>query len=106
MGYGPLVPFLSHKYNRDENDYALFMMVGSLFYVLGSIILKSIEKKISYHKGIICGYLVLGVVSLCFGFVDNFYVQALLYGLTFFGEAFVEVFSNTSIIEIYQNKTV
>ena len=66
MGFGPLVPFLSHRWGRDQNDYALFMITGSVLYIVATVLLKIIEDRISYHQGIIFGYVVMGVASIGF----------------------------------------
>lgn len=106
MGLGPLIPFLSHKFGRDENDYAAFLMMGSILSIIGSIIISIISSRISFHQGIIFGYITLGLASICFEFVSNFYIQALLFGFIYFGMGFVAVFSKTGTIEIYHGTTI
>ena len=81
-------------------------MIGSIFYIVASLVLKIVENQITNHQGIIIGYSVLGIASIGFYFINNFYFQSILFGLAYFGIGFVHIFSNSSIIHIYKDQAI
>lgn len=74
------------------------MMIRSICYILGSLSVKILENFMTYHHGIILGYIIAGVCFIAFDFYENFYVKAVLYGCAFIGASLFEIFSQITVI--------
>ena len=74
------------------------MIIRAIAYIVGSLSIKIFYNFMTFHQGIILGYLVAGICFIVFDIVEHFYVKAILYGCAFIGASLFEIFSQLTVI--------
>ncbi len=75
---GPWIPYLSNRTNHLITDYTFLFLARSLGFFCGSFLLKSLQKKFTFHSILMLSSILLCIFMLIFTFTYNFIVEAIL----------------------------
>lgn len=77
--FGPLLPYLSEYEGREITDYAILITFRTIFYIVGTFIVKSLNSYLSLHKVFLIGLVSFGISCIMFDIVTHMYLRCIFY---------------------------
>lgn len=95
---GPLIPYLAAATGRAEPDFSILFFARSMGFIFGAIVLRYIEKYLTFHQIIIGASYGILMLTFIFSFTNDFLIQLMS---IFFISVFccgLEIMVNVSIL--------